>query len=99
MLFLLLVSVCLVYLGQHAPGLLIIFGGIGALWALIALPWALFVGLSRFVNALPAWRWLTAESLAPPWLPRLSFRNDWVFYGFVIVGTLALLMDYALRTS
>ena len=53
MLFLLLVSVCLVYLGQHAPSLLWAFGGLGVLWLIYAVPVVLVLGLSKFVNALP----------------------------------------------
>jgi hypothetical protein len=99
MLFLLIACAAGVYLWHTAPALLLFFGSIVALWGIIALPWALFVGLSRFVNALPAWRWLTAESLVPAWCHRFSFRNDWVFYGFLGIGTLALLAEYVLRAS
>ena len=97
MLFLLIACAAGVYLWQHAPGILYVFGGIGLLWLVYAIPVVLFLGLSKFVNALPAWRWLTAESLVPDWLSWLSFRHDRIFYGFLVVGTLALCLEYALR--
>lgn len=97
MLFLLIACTCLVYLSIHAPWILWAFAAFGALWLVYAIPVVLVLGLSKVVNALPAWRWLTAESLAPAWLARVSFRHNGVFYGFLTVGTLALLVEYLLR--
>lgn len=97
MLFLLIACTCLVYLSIHAPWILWAFGALGALWLLYAVPLLLVLGLSKFVNALPPWKWLTAESLALPWPSWLSFRHDRLFYGFLVVGTLALCVEYALR--
>lgn len=58
MLFLLIACTCLVYLSHHAPGLFAAFVGLGVLWLVYAIPVALVLGLSKFVNALPNWRWL-----------------------------------------
>lgn len=105
MLFLLLACAAAVYLWQHAPALLMLLAAGSLLWSvviplLMMIPVVLMWGadlLRWVVNALPNWRWLTAESLVPGWLARVSFRHDWVFYGFLTVGTLALLAEYMVR--
>jgi hypothetical protein len=77
MLLLLIACTCLVYLSLHAPGLFAVFLGLGALWLLYAVPVALGLGLSAFVNALPDWRWLREPAPKPaPEIGPLATRSD-----------------------